>query len=516
MANKQLEFAIPVDQSFTELLSLLQKKFTIRIQPKAVAHRVFFDTFDWLLYKNGAVLEMHEDDHASRIYWRAQKDGEIKLQLGIKAIPHLATDLPAGEFRQQLQSIISVRELLPKIKIKIKRLPLVVLNKNERVVLRINLDDHWYYPSKTRAGTVLGKRITVKPVKGYPKPYTKVEALLQSMQLSVAQDNALKLALAESGESTDAYTSKLNLLLDPDMAAEDALKRILLRLIDIMQQNSAGCIRGRDIEFMHDYRVSIRRTRSALTQIKHVFPREIITRYKKFFSRLGKLTNPVRDLDVFLLQLDDYQRVLEKSTKKHLKPLRDYLFHSRAEAQKNFVNTVKSFQHRQTIEQWRDFLQQHEAIEPPLANTRKAVFDIADKLIWDNYQLALAEGNAIDDQSEAEALHELRKTCKKLRYLMEFFKSLYPAIKIRELIEALKDLQDNLGKLNDLHVHVDILNQFVTQSLDENAIKACKQLIHILKQQQHITRENFAQRYADFASIDHQNKFKELFVDFQQ
>jgi len=515
MAN-QLDYAIPLDQGFSELLSSLQQNFQIRIQAETISHRVFFDTFDWLLYKNGSVLEMHEDEQSRKIYWREQKEGELKIQLGLNKMPHLATDLPAGEFRQQLQSVISVRELLPRIRIKIKRLPLVLLDKNEKVVVRINLDEHWYYRSKTRAGTVLGKRITVKPVKGYPAPYAKLEALLQSLQLRPAQDNILKLALAECGKSTDEYTSKLNLLLDPDMAAEEALKHILLRLLEILQLNTAGSIRGRDTEFMHDYRVAIRKTRSALTQITHVLPQTVTTQHNKFFSRLGKLTNPVRDLDVFLLELEGYQRDLKKSRQKHLRPLRAYLLNSRDEAQKRFVATLKSSEYRTTIDEWRGFLQQSDALEPPQKHSRTAVYRLADELIWNIYQLALEEGNAITDDSEAEALHELRKTCKKLRYLMDFFQSLYPAQTISELLKAMKGLQDNLGTFNDLYVHIGILKEFISHSSEKDAKKACNQLIVKLERRKNKTRHSFAQRYADFSTLENQNEFKGLFVNAHQ
>ncbi len=199
-----------------------------------------------------------------RIYWRTDKDSDLKIQLGLKQIPQLASDLPKCEFRNQLKSVIAVRELMPRIKIKIKRQPLVVLDNHDKVVVRINFDEHWYFPSKIRAGTVLGKRITIKPVKGYADEFSQVIAFFQPMELRDAQDNMMKLALAESGLSTSEYTTKLNLFLDPDMSAELALKEILLRLLEIMQQNTAGCIRGRDTEFMHDYRVTIRKTRSAL------------------------------------------------------------------------------------------------------------------------------------------------------------------------------------------------------------------------------------------------------------
>ena len=516
MAVNQLELVFPFDQGFSELLASFKNNFSVNFQAETVNYRVFYDTFDWLLYNNGSALEAHEEGPSRRIYWRADKDGDLKIQLGLRQVPQLASDLAECEFRRQLKSVISVRELLPRIKIKIKRLPLVVLDKNKKVVVRLSFDEHWYFPSKTRAGVVLGKRITIKPVKGYEDEHNQVVEFFRSLQLHEARDNMQKLALAESGISTTEYTTKLNLLLEAEIPAEQALKQVLLRLLDIMQQNSAGSIRGRDTEFMHDYRVSIRKTRSALTQINKVLPRDIISKYNKFFSGLGKLTNPVRDLDVFQIKLESYQRDLSKTAQERLQPLRDYLAQSRAEAQKEFVNTLKSAEYRQRIKEWREYLENPEPTDPPLEDTRKEIYKLADELIWNMYQLALEEGSAITDDTEAEALHELRKTCKKLRYLMEFFQSLYPANKISELIQALKGLQDNLGEYNDLHVHGGVLRIFIKQSSDTDAKKACKQMIKLIERRQTKTRRRFAERFASFSSAGIQQEFKDLFVESQK
>jgi len=514
MANKPLDLVIPVDQGFSELLASFQNNFHVNVQADTVNYRVFYDTFDWLLYNNGSVLEVHEEGQSRRIYWRADKDSDLKIQLGLRQVPQLASDLADCEFRRQLQSVISVRELIPRIKIKIKHLPLVVLDNNEKVVVRVSFDENWYFPSKTRAGVILGKRITIKPVKGYVDESRQVVEFFQPMELREAQDNMLKLALAESGKITTEYTTKLNLILEPEMTAEEALKEILLRLLEIMQQNSAGSIRGRDTEFMHDYRVSIRKTRSALTQINKVLPQDVIAKYNKFFSGLGKLTNPVRDLDVFLLKLESYQCNLKKSAQDQLQSLREYLVQSRTAAQKRFVETLKSAEYRQSIQEWREYLEDTDPTQPPLENSGREVFTLADELIWNMYQLALEEGSAITDDTEAEALHELRKTCKKLRYLMEFFQSLYPARRIRELIQALKGLQDNLGEFNDLYVHMHILKKYIKHRSDTDENKACKQMIHFLEHRQVKTRNRFAERYAAFSSPDNQGEFKDLFVDF--
>ena len=513
MISNQLDLVIPVDQGFAELLTAFQNNFHVNVMPDTVSHRVIYDTFDWLLYNNGALLELHDDGQARRVYWRAGRDDKLRIQLGHRNVPALASELPQSEFQRQLQSVISVRELVARIKIKIKRQPLVVLDAHDKIVVRINFDEYWYFPSKTRAGCVLGKRISIKPVKGYADAFSKVEGFFKPMELREAQDNIIKLALAESGMSTNEYTTKLNLHIDPEMPSEQALKTILLRLLEIMQQNAAGSIRGRDSEFMHDYRVSIRKTRSALSQVKQVLPQGTIATYSKFFSGLGKITNPIRDADVFLLKLDSYQKGLKKSARDRLAPLREYIASTRTTAQKKFVTCLKSADHRKAIKQWRKYLEDSSPTQPPLENSKRPIYQLADELIWNMYQLALEEGNAITDESEAEALHELRKTCKKLRYLMEFFQSLYPAREIRELISALKGLQDNLGEHNDLHVHACMLEKFIKQSTDLAANKACRQMINNLQQRQQKTRDRFADRFAAFASADNQDEFRQLFVE---
>ena len=513
MSKKQLDLVVPLGQNLSELLVSFQNDFDVKVLPRSVCHRLFYDTFDWLLFNSGAALELHEEQQSRRVYWRSDRNSRPRIQLGLKDVPQLANELPQSDFRRQLQAVVSVRELRPRIRIRVTRRPLVVLDANDQVAVRVSLDEHWYCPAEKRKGTVLEKRIAIKPVKGYKQEFSQVEAYFQSMQRHEGPDNLVELALSKSGKSANEYSSKLNLALEAEMPAEQAMKRILLRLLDIMQQNTAGCIRGRDPEFLHDYRVAIRKTRSALTQVEHVLPEEMTVEYNRFFSGLGKLTNPIRDLDVFQLKLASYQKKLKKSSQGDLEPLREYLAWSRGVAQNRFVATLKSDEYRECLEQWRDFLAKPEPAQPPPKNSVKPVGGLANQLIWNMYQLALEEGNAITGETGAEALHELRKTCKKLRYLMEFFQSLYPADRIQDLIQAMKGLQDNLGEYNDLHVHTGILKKFIKKHSDARAGKACKLIIKRLARKQIETRSGFATRFAAFASTQTRNEFRDLFAD---
>ena len=72
-------------------------------------------------------------------------------------------------------------------------------------------------------------------------------------------------------------------------------------------------------------------------------------------------------------------------------------------------------------------------------------------------------GKAIDDDSPAEDLHELRKVGKELRYLLEFFASLYPPEVVKPFVKTLKGLQDQLGRFQDHEVQANALRELAPE-----------------------------------------------------
>ena len=518
MAVVQHSYLIPENQSISALVSLLKASFPVRILPDTVYHRVFYDTFDWRLTRYGASLEVLDDGPSPRIYWRADDDSKPRIQLGLRKVPRLADELPAGELREQLKSVIAVRELLPRIKIRIKRQSLAVLDENDKVVVRLYFDVYWYRSSKLRAARVLTRRLMIKAVKGYAEDYQRVEAFLADLPqpLQNARDNVLKLALIASGISATEYTTSLKLRLDPSMPGDQAMKMILLRLLEIMQQNTSGAIRGIDIEFMHDYRVVLRKIRVVLKQFKQYYPHDTCNEYKRFFSKLSQLTNPVRDIDVFLVQLEDYKAVFDASDWQQMQSMRDYLMQSRAVAQGELNEELKSSGYGQTIKQWHEYLKQSTADAGAAGDNETPVSRLADEMLREINQQTLKQGKALTRSSDAEALHDLRKTFKQLRYLMDFFSSLYPMVELRALTQSMADIQDDLGVFNDRHFQKAMVQAFIEQSEDESVIDIAEQLILILQQQQDDAAKDFKNSFKKYASAASQKKFNALFVDYHQ
>jgi CHAD domain-containing protein len=151
-----------------------------------------------------------------------------------------------------------------------------------------------------------------------------------------------------------------------------------------------------------------------------------------------------------------------------------------------------------------------------LSNAKRPVKEVADEHIWKCYKRVLRQGGTIIDSSPADDLHTLRKSCKKLRYLIEFFASLYPPTKIKALVEALKKLQDMLGEYHDLHVHHEFFSELRVQIHNGNAVTsntdhALEQVITALKLRQYESRAQFHNCFRDFTGDNNHKRFRRLF-----
>ena len=125
-------------------------------------------------------------------------------------------------------------------------------------------------------------------------------------------------------------------------------------------------------------------------------------------------------------------------------------------------------------------------------------------------------GSRIDDSSPPQALHELRKKGKELRYLLELFASLYPACVIKPMVRTLKALQDTLGRFQDREVQAQLIRSLGddVRTLDDGAaaLMAMGQLVERLEEQQAEARAQFAERFAAFASSRQRALVRETFA----
>jgi CHAD domain-containing protein len=153
--------------------------------------------------------------------------------------------------------------------------------------------------------------------------------------------------------------------------------------------------------------------------------------------------------------------------------------------------------------------------QPVAGNATEATAQLADRGIAKLYRKVLRQGTAIDADTPAEYLHELRKECKKLRYLMEFFQSLYSKPEIRRLIKLVKIILDNLGEFQDLEVQAKSLETFGDMMLKEgapaSALMAMGILVGKLFDRQAQARREFHDLFSEFRREENQKAFRKLF-----
>lgn len=300
------------------------------------------------------------------------------------------------------------------------------------------------------------------------------------------------------------------------MASSDAVRVILLSLLKNIKINVNGIVKDIDIEFLHDFRVAVRRTRSVLTLIKGIFPEAIQTRYKREISVLGKKTNFLRDLDVYLLKRKQYALMLPQELRGGLERLFEILQRERQQAHREFVEYVKTAEYSNTLKSWEEFLTSPDKEELHGKNAGMPILELAISHIRKRYKKALKLGNKITDESPEADLHTLRIECKKLRYFMEFFESLFPEKEIKEAIRHLKGLQDNLGDYNDLHVQQESLKSYISKlgpgnESEKEIIASAGGLISQLYRQHEETRSEFKKRFEDFSGNETRALFEKLF-----
>lgn len=512
---QNIGFVFPDEFSLTNLVAELDENYEFLHEPCLSSEYVLYDSFDWRLFQLGYALYRHGE----RLVLRRLEDGTELSSTQIAQDPGYVWDLPASPLRERLTPILEMRRLLEQAHGETKSITLRVLNTNQKTVARLVYEE-WFAAPQESPNEIL-RVVWVQPVRGYPRYSQKLIDYFEKTGFAPIQPSEGYFAsLAAAGVEPGDYSAKLDQVkLSPDMRSDDAAKIILRFTLGVIKKNEPGILADLDTEFLHDYRVAVRRTRSALTQIQGVFSPREVAYFKGEFSKLGQLTNALRDLDVYLLNENTYKAMLPQSLREGISPLFEYLRGQREAALKTVRVGLKSENYRALLAEWQSFLEQSDRQDedPQAPNAGRPVMELACERIAKRYQRVLRDGEDIlqDAQVEDDKLHALRIDCKKLRYLLEFFASLFPTDEIDELVRQLKTLQDNLGDFNDLCIQGEyLLNISQELPLDEDlsrtTLASIGGLVGVLEREKVRVRGDFAETFRQFASKKNQKLFRAM------
>lgn len=506
--SSEILYALPGERVAHKVLQAVKKKFPVGEEPYEEGERSYYDTFDWRLEAKG--LAAVRDGGEFRLL--SGRTGGTLLREKLDREPGFAPTLPekAGA---RLAPVMEMRALLPTVSVRYRRKRVAVLDGEEKTVARLVLEEATTLVKNRKK--ILGTWVSILPVRGYDKQPSKLEEILASAGLTPAPSLPYRMALGASGVVPGSYSSKPMVPLAPEERTDAAAKKILSRLLEVIKANEEGVKKDIDSEFLHDFRVAVRRTRSALGQIKGAFPEEVTQSFKEDFSYIGQATGPVRDLDVYLLKMEEYEAALPEILRENIKPMVAFLEKRQKEEQVRLARRLANAKYKGIIARWEAFLAEPCGDETG-PNGKQPVLVTGKKRIYRSFERVLADGLAIHDETPPEALHRLRIDCKKLRYLLEFFTPLFPERRLKPLVKVLKGLQSVLGDFQDLEVQQHKLMGILDEmkkggKVTSDTAMAVGALVESLNRRQWEARALFHERFEAFATPENRQEFAALF-----
>jgi CHAD domain-containing protein len=512
MSGPATQYLLPDDVGLAGAARALAGHLDVQYGSSHTADRTFYDTFDGRLRREGVVL-VHDDDRLALL------DGETLVERAGEAWPKapkrlFAADLAPGLLRDRLAPLADVRALMPIARVRSRERQMRVLNGDAKTVVRLAVEQ----PALIAPRRALPPRLRLEPVRGYDKALHRVRRTLENgVGLRPAPRSLVDEAVSAAGGTPGGAAPRARVTLRPEHRADEAAAAVLRRMLEIVEANLPGTLADVDTEFLHDLRVAVRRSRSVQRQLAGVFPPEPLAHFRDEFRWLQQATGPARDLDVYVLDFDDFAATVPSAHRAELEPLRGLLVTRRRNAHRRMGRALRSARAAELLSGWSDFLGrllQAPAGDRPDAARR--IDAVAGAQIEAVYVRMLKAGAAIGHETPAEDLHDLRKRGKELRYLLELFGGLHPGGVARRMVGSLKALQDALGRFQDRQVQAAMLRSLGDEvaALDggASALMTMGLLVERLEEQQAEARGEFAERFARFAADPGRALVRETFA----
>jgi CHAD domain-containing protein len=511
VAPDPVDLIVPAALDQAAALALLEERLDVTADRARVSDRVLLDSFDGRLRAAGLRAERPAGRSGATIVLH-DPGGPLREARVPRARRHLTTELPEGALRERLAPVLEERALLPVVRVRSSVRTLAVLGAEAKTVARIELEQ----PALVREGgehVPLTARLSLRPVLGYERAFERtLAALRDDLGLEPAAESLYDEAVIAAGGKPEGVPTKLRLGLRPGTRTDAAASLVLGRLLSVAEANLPGTIEDLDPEFLHDLRVSIRRARSVLRELKEVHDPQARAHLRDELKWAQALTGPVRDLDVQLLEWPELAAHVGDVRAAELEPLRELLARRRERERAKLARGLRGKRFRAALRAWEAL-----AAEPkgPGKDARKPIETVAGERIRTVLARMLRDGARIGVESPPEALHDLRKRGKELRYLLELFGAVFDERAVDPLVAGLKHLQGVLGRFQDRSVQVDTLramrHDLAAEPEGPAALIALGPVLDALLADQEAAREEFAAAFAEFGEAATRKRVRRAF-----
>ena len=255
-----------------------------------------------------------------------------------------------------------------------------------------------------------------------------------------------------------------------EMNVSEAFKAIAWNCLGHLHGNEAGMLECRDLEYLHQMRVALRRIRLVLLIFAKAFAKPAFASVTPELKWLSRQLGPARDWDVFVSRtLADVGENFPEHA--GLLALRKKCEQIRREQNDRARKAVDSTRYTELMLKLCAYL----SAEFPLTPVRPPSHHVAAEIrlempakefsdtLLSRGQAKLKKYSKKLKKLDAAELHALRIVAKKQRYASEFFAKLFVAKKAKRYIKSLAELQGTLGTMNDASVAERLLSEVPTE-----------------------------------------------------
>ncbi len=493
--------------SIDSILKTVAKGLVVDHNGTQTISESYFDTFEWSLFAADCILKQCD---GSIHLLNKKQDQTITSKTGAER-NFFWWELDDSSLKEALKPLTDIRALTEVIQVHTTRKHIDLLNKDRKTVVRLHID--YSIAKGNEKEKELLPLFRVRQIRGYEKVFKNLIARLAKLEMQQLENehSYLQHTLTTIGRQVFDYTSKFEIDLADNVTVRKSVSDICRFLVRAMDKNFAGVIEDIDSEFLHDYRIAVRRTRSLIGQMKKLIPVEETQFFQNELKWLGSITGPVRDLDVYLLKRQEYRSMLPKHLHQGLDNFFDDLAIERIKRLDDMRDGLTSARYQQFMAAWIRFLDGKDGTTWQMGDEYCQPHAV--KLIRKRLTKILKDGGKIQSITPDAQLHRLRIQGKKLRYLLEFYRSFFMEKEVDFFLKQLKRVQNNLGDFNDISVQGEMLSGYL-QNMSGRSKRsiyiaaAVGGLVTLLDNRHNRIRQKFEGTFAEFSSEKNVTKFK--------
>ncbi len=455
--ERELKLILPGLEAETTIVEMISAQgYRIKVLSIVTNVDLYLDTFDWLLMKKKLSLRYRISDGKS--LYTIKSLGPIEDGIAVRRETEVVLDKPVAtptdieekQICSVVDEIISPRKLLEQIQIRTQRRRYRVISpeaaKFEMAFDTASFQLKGFHPQRSRRrlyeleaelldGPPAALETLAKLFSGTcdypPSTLSKFESAFAHFKIAVPTKKP-------PAKHMVRWVDRLDL----------AVRKILTYQLQKFHEQIEGIERDIDTEFVHQARVATRRMRSCLRLFRDAVPVSTGNFLAAELRWLAGLLGEVRDLDVFLLNLSDFQQQLGRFPEKQRIFFENWIAEHRRGPLATLHQTFASSRYQNLERRLARFLSQPLPQRPRAPLALKQVYEVAPQLINEKFEAVMKQGHAVLADPKLKEFHFLRIQMKKLRYACEFMSSAYEE-SLDPFIERTVEIQDCLGDIQD-------------------------------------------------------------------